>query len=75
MGTVKKIPSARVFASSKAEADRMIEFAKLHVNAALEAAAENAEMTGIAYGNDTAITDYMVDKQSILKAYPEENIK
>ena len=28
--------------------------------------AEEAEMTGISYGNDKSITDYEVDKQSIL---------
>lgn len=43
------------------------EFAKAHVEAALERAAENAEITY--FGN------YIVDKHSILTAYPLENIK
>jgi len=53
--------------------DMMIEFAKLHAQAALESAAENAK----AY---TTISTYegrqtKVRKQSILNAYPLENIK
>lgn len=50
-----------------------IEFAKLHVQAALEAAYYNsdvkvidADMTGVIYG---------VDSETILNAYPLENIK
>lgn len=50
-----------------------IEFAKLHVQAALEAADDNADvtvidvdMTGVIYG---------VDSETILNAYPLENIK
>ncbi len=53
----------------------MVEFAKLHVKAALKAAAEKARMTGIAYGNDKSITDYEVDRKSILKAYNIKQIK
>lgn len=57
----------------------MIEFAKLHVKAALEAAAENAEAF-IEYGHgdwmlSMSVEDYGVNKESILNAYPEENIK
>jgi hypothetical protein len=44
----------------------MIEFAKLHVKAALEAASENA--MGV------HCTDY-IDPDSITEAYPESNIK
>lgn len=47
-----------------------IEFAKLHVEAALKAAAENA----IAIPSEEDIEEY-VDKNSILNAYPLENIK
>lgn len=44
----------------------MIEFAKLHVEAALKEASENVKITD--YG-------YSVDKDSILNSYPVENIK
>lgn len=50
-----------------------IEFAKLHVEAALKAAAENAEIT-----NKSKFSgDYnpVVDEDSILNAYPLDNIK
>lgn len=40
-----KIPTARQIAAGKAEAERMIEFAKLHVKAALEAAANKTYET------------------------------
>jgi hypothetical protein len=46
----------------------MIEFAKLHVVAALNAASENASTCKDSAGND------MVDEDSILSAYPLENI-
>lgn len=49
----------------------MIEFAKLHVEAALEAAAFNAETRYIPYTDN----DYEVDKRSIRNAYPLTNIK
>lgn len=44
----------------------MIEFAKLYVEAALKAASENAQVTDWGYA---------VSKDSILNAYPLENIK
>ena len=47
----------------------MIEFAKIHVQAALEAANENLEYTG----QDSSIS-YVIES-SILNAYPLENIK
>lgn len=50
--------------------EKMKEFAKLHVKAALEAAAKTIGSTqrdGLRY--------YVADKDSILKAYPPENIK
>jgi len=48
--------------------EAMVEFAKLHVKAALEAAARKAQ------GYHGA-GDSNVDKDSILNAYPLENIK
>ena len=65
------IPTAKEFYKAKCNEDRflssmniedyLIEFAKLHVKAALEAAAENVWSK--------------VDKDSIRNAYPEELIK
>lgn len=49
--------------------DMLIQFTKLHVQAALQAAAENAECKFIDY--DEAV----VRKDSIINSYPEENIK
>jgi len=51
----------------------MIEFAKLHVKSALEAASENAvaEIEFCRNGDEYLI----VNKQSILTAYPLDNIK
>jgi hypothetical protein len=53
--------------------DIMIEFTKLHVQAALEAAGEKA----IAKENpsDYGTGEIWVDEKSILKAYPLNNIK
>lgn len=56
----------------------MIEFAKYHVEAALKAVDNNAEVLVIDYdeGFDRIPTPiYGVDSNSILKAYPLENIK
>jgi len=49
------------------------EFAKLHVEAALNAASEKADVMydGISFGTP----DYIVDTETILKAYPLTNIK
>jgi hypothetical protein len=76
--------------------DTMIEFAKLHVKAALEAASNQAllaiDVTDNEYADETYIKDgrkiqtlsncrtqedewCKVDENSILKAYPLENIK
>jgi hypothetical protein len=44
----------------------MIEFAKIHVKAALKAASEKVKITD--YG-------YSIDTNSILNSYPESNIK
>ena len=52
--------------------EAMIEFAKLHVEAALKAASENSELEG----DEESNFDYIcINKQSILNAYPLENIK
>jgi len=48
----------------------MVEFAKMHVEAALKEASENAETKDVPYTDDIE-----VDKVSILKAYPLDNIK
>jgi hypothetical protein len=54
----------------------MIEFAKLHVNAALEAASVNAEVSEERSNPyDPESTFYIVDSKSILNAYPDKNIK
>ena len=51
--------------------EAMIEFAKLHVTAALKNASENSETKWIKYTDH----DYEVDKDSILNSYPLKNIK
>lgn len=48
----------------------MIEFAKMHVKAALKTAALEAHTRDIPYTDDVE-----VDKASIIKSYPLENIK
>lgn len=47
----------------------VIEFAKLHVEAALKAASEKVEWNGY------TLAGVEIDKDSILDAYPLENIK
>lgn len=82
-----KIPTAEEFAWSQeedfktilAEANYqevynlMIEFAKLHVEMALKEASENAELKYRI--NDISCNDKILDKKSILNAYPLTNIK
>jgi hypothetical protein len=54
----------------------MIEFAKLHVKAALEAAVENVLIDDICLpGTPMCSDDFVVNKDSILKAYTEDLIK
>ncbi len=81
---MSKIPTAKQFVKKYEREgfleDKFIEFAKIHVAAALEAASEKAKTksrkksfkvsSGIEY-------DYIisVDKSSILNAYPLDNIK
>ena len=50
-----------------------IEFAKLHVQAALKAADDNADVTVVDV--DMTGTIWGVDSDTILNAYPLENIK
>lgn len=49
----------------------MVEFAVIHVEAALKSASENAEMKWVKYTEH----DYEIDKDSILNSYPLSNIK
>ena len=51
----------------------MIEFAKLHVEAALKEASEKAKMIDV--GIDYSIIKWEVDKDSILNSYPLDKIK
>ena len=55
----------------------MIEFAKLHVEAALKTASEEAEMKSYPYNGcpECGRDDMDIDKPSILNAYPLTNIK
>jgi len=48
----------------------MIEFAKLHVQAALQEASEKASV----YADEGGYSEF-VDENSILNSYPESNIK
>lgn len=59
--------------SEGTEIEVMIEFAQYHVTEALKAASEKAEIEL----DDLGIlgTHYVVNKESILTAYPLENIK
>ena len=58
------------------EKERLIEFAKLHVEAALKEASENAIIGKKgAFGTYWNNTNMVLDKDSILKAYPLTNIK
>ena len=57
--------------------EMMIEFAKYHVEKALDNASDNAEVEDV--GNPDHDGDwkpyYVVDRKSIINAYPLENIK
>lgn len=50
----------------------MIEFAKLHVTAALKQASESAEINGYAL---QFVSEDSIMKHTILEAYPLDNIK
>ena len=85
-----KIPSVEGFWMDKTgntpnqeEFTAMIEFAKLHVEAALKAASEKVRLTDFAYEflQEGAYEDAdgnkvdAIDKDTILNAYPLDNIK
>ncbi len=54
----------------------MIEFAKIHVKAALEAASEKATIKDeIAHFQEGSYITHVLAKESILEAYPLTNIK
>jgi hypothetical protein len=55
--------------------DLMVAFAKAHVKAALKAAAEEAQCEVDMYDELTNDPIYVVEKNSILNAYPTDNIK
>jgi hypothetical protein len=72
------IPTAKEFLSENFEGNAinpqiLIEFAKLHVQAALKAADDNADVTVIDVDMTGSI--WGVDSDTILNAYPLENIK
>lgn len=79
---MEKIPTAEELLISKrgcikygkffdyVEDEDLIEFAKLHVKAALQAAAENAK-----HLHSACDSDFKIDKQSILDSYSEDLIK
>jgi hypothetical protein len=56
-------------------ANAMIEFAKLHVEAALKEASKKAQIKYEYSGNVGEYCDEFVDVNSILNSYPLENIK
>lgn len=80
---MNKIPIAEEYFSSKVFNKTpeqvsiiMIEFAKIHVEAALEAAyinsyVDNNHQQGMAMDSD----DFVINADSILNAYPLDNIK
>ncbi len=55
--------------------DDMIEFAKLHVEAALKAVSEKADVEYIEPDGCATGDYYEIDKDSILNSYPLANIK
>lgn len=76
-----KIPTAEEFMKGcppekKEVSARLVAFAKLHVKAALEAAADNSFCEDTYIGDDMEVcSSWNVNEESILNAYPEENIK
>ncbi len=68
-----KIKKCRVFSNGEVKditISDILEFTKLHVEAALKEASENA----IVYADEGGYSEF-VDEQSILNAYPLTNIK
>lgn len=81
---MNKIPTAEEYLNGRLgkdqyptdASDTLIDFAKLHVIAALKAANKNAycSMEHPDENNDLEESDYIVNKDSILDAYPLTNI-
>jgi hypothetical protein len=76
---MEKLPTAEEFLlnelnkeTPKSIQDVLIEFAKLHVEAALKQASEKADVIFEGAGHSA---DAYVDKKSILNSYPLTNIK
>lgn len=61
--------------SKKQNIECLKEWAKLHVEAALKVASEKAIAPNITWGNGAIVKNIKIDKNSILNAYPLENIK
>lgn len=55
--------------------EAMVEFARLHVDTALKVASEKARLTDFAYEFLQEGAYDAIDKESILNAYPLDNIK
>lgn len=75
----KKLPTAKEFLKENAPCSTegfMIEFASMHVKAALKEASEKAKIKYEYSGNTgSEYCDEYVDRNSILNAYPPERIK
>lgn len=75
---MEKIPTILEFIQNNPtynRAELATEFAKLHVQAALQTAAEKADIeVWLDYQGENG-SSYIVDRQSILLAYPLENIR
>lgn len=84
---MKEIPTAKEFINKTEIKQRfgftfthkienmMIEFAKLHVEAALKQASKDADMTDESLMSLQEGSSVRIDKDSILDAYPLTNIK
>lgn len=65
-------------ASQRKFIDKAIEFTKMHNKLALAASAKNAKtkfIEGVYIEKTPTMWDIEIDKDSILNAYPEDNIK
>ena len=75
---MEKIPTAEEFNNdiryvTYSLDEKLITFAKLHVEAALKEASEKAKMIDV--GIDYSIILWEVNKDSIINSYPLDNIK
>ena len=82
----RKVVAARTFLQNLIEEnnhdsnidieDALIEFAQIHVEAALKEVSEKAKITYVYSGNTgSEYCDEYVDKESILNSYPSSNIE